>query len=279
MGRFNSRDGRMDVAGCGNPHLSCARNAVAGARLLERGNRALAASRGCARQRRFLGSATAADRITVKTAVLMTLRNEDPARALLRLKTVKVSLDKTGEGAELFLFRAERHGPCRRGAPRRGGRCGVADGGWRSPRAFFIAAARTTPVSKPATCATSAMRWGSDFALMLPLDADSLMTGHGDRRACAHYADASQARHPAEHRRRHAVRSAFARIFQFGMRLGMRTYTMGQAWWVGRLRAFLGAQCAGAHQAVRRALHAAGACRASRRSAAKCFRTIRSKRR
>jgi membrane glycosyltransferase len=27
--------------------------------------------------------------------------------------------------------------------------------------------------------------------------------------------------------------SAFARIFQFGMRHGMRAYTMGQAWWVG----------------------------------------------
>jgi membrane glycosyltransferase len=27
--------------------------------------------------------------------------------------------------------------------------------------------------------------------------------------------------------------SAFARVFQFGMRHGMRAYTMGQAWWVG----------------------------------------------
>ena len=25
--------------------------------------------------------------------------------------------------------------------------------------------------------------------------------------------------------------SAFARIFQFGMRLGMRSYTIGSAWW------------------------------------------------
>ena len=27
--------------------------------------------------------------------------------------------------------------------------------------------------------------------------------------------------------------SAFARIFQFGMRLGMRSYTIGSAWWQG----------------------------------------------
>ena len=27
--------------------------------------------------------------------------------------------------------------------------------------------------------------------------------------------------------------SAFARVFQFGMRLGMRSYTIGSAWWQG----------------------------------------------
>ncbi len=27
--------------------------------------------------------------------------------------------------------------------------------------------------------------------------------------------------------------SAFARLFQFGMRLGMRSYTIGSAWWQG----------------------------------------------
>jgi membrane glycosyltransferase len=34
--------------------------------------------------------------------------------------------------------------------------------------------------------------------------------------------------------------SAFARIFQFGMRHGMRSYTMGQAWWVGDCGPFWG---------------------------------------
>jgi membrane glycosyltransferase len=35
-------------------------------------------------------------------------------------------------------------------------------------------------------------------------------------------------------------RSAFARMFQFGMRQGMRSYTMGQAWWVGECGPFWG---------------------------------------
>jgi membrane glycosyltransferase len=34
--------------------------------------------------------------------------------------------------------------------------------------------------------------------------------------------------------------SAFARVFQFGMRHGMRSYTMGQAWWVGDCGPFWG---------------------------------------
>jgi membrane glycosyltransferase len=34
--------------------------------------------------------------------------------------------------------------------------------------------------------------------------------------------------------------SGFARIFQFGMRHGMRSYTMGQAWWVGDCGPFWG---------------------------------------
>ena len=42
--------------------------------------------------------------LTVKTAVLMTLRNEDPARALKRLATVKDSIGKTGEGAAFAYF-------------------------------------------------------------------------------------------------------------------------------------------------------------------------------
>ena len=34
----------------------------------------------------------------------MTLRNEDPARAILRLKTVKASVDATGEGGAFSYF-------------------------------------------------------------------------------------------------------------------------------------------------------------------------------
>ena len=81
---------------------------------------------------------------------------------------------------------------------------------------------------------------GRDFELMLPLDADSLMTGD----AIVSLVRIMQA-HPKIGILQSLVvgmpsSSPFARIFQFGMRFGMRSYTMGQAWWVGDCGPFWG---------------------------------------
>src|SRR5256884_2771018 len=42
--------------------------------------------------------------LRVKTAVFMTVRNEDPLRAILRLRTVKASVDATGDGGAFSYF-------------------------------------------------------------------------------------------------------------------------------------------------------------------------------
>ena len=42
--------------------------------------------------------------LRVKTAIFMTVRNEDPRRAILRLRTVKASVDATGEGGAFSYF-------------------------------------------------------------------------------------------------------------------------------------------------------------------------------
>ena len=83
-------------------------------------------------------------------------------------------------------------------------------------------------------------RWGSDFTLMLPLDADSLMAGPEIVRLTR-----MMQAHPRIGILQSLVvglpsASGFARIFQFGMRHGMRSYTMGQAWWVGDCGPFWG---------------------------------------
>jgi membrane glycosyltransferase len=75
---------------------------------------------------------------------------------------------------------------------------------------------------------------------MLPLDADSLMSGDQIVRLMR-----MMQAHPKIGILQSLVvgmpsQSAFARIFQFGMRHGMRSYTMGQAWWVGDCGPFWG---------------------------------------
>ncbi|WP_420103415.1 glucans biosynthesis glucosyltransferase MdoH [Bosea sp. (in: a-proteobacteria)] len=177
--------------------------------------------------------------LALRTAVLMTLRNEDPARAFRRLRAVKASLDATGEGvwfdyfvlsdtndaavatAEEALAAAwarEIGEPARLTYRRRSDNAGFKAGNVRD----------------------FCERWGDRYELMLPLDADSVMSGE---------TILSMARMMQAYPRLGILqslvvgmpsRSAFARIFQFGMRQGMRPYTMGSAWWGGDCGPFWG---------------------------------------
>ena len=72
--------------------------------------------------------------------------------------------------------------------------------------------------------------------------------------------------------------SAFARVFQFGMRLGMRSYTLGSAWWQGDCGPYWGHNAVTAARAVHRALRAAGAAERRHGRTATSSATIRSRR-
>jgi membrane glycosyltransferase len=74
-------------------------------------------------------------------------------------------------------------------------------------------------------------RWGAEFDFALILDADSFMSSEAVLRLVR----------IMQHNPKLGIlqslvvglpsTSAFARLFQFGMRLGMRSYTIGSAWW------------------------------------------------
>ncbi|CAA2141008.1 glucans biosynthesis glucosyltransferase MdoH [Hyphomicrobium sp. ghe19] len=177
--------------------------------------------------------------LTVNTAVLMTLRNEDPARALLRLKTVKASLDRMAEAGRFSYFVLSDSD---QGEIIQREEAEVAAWKQADPDPDRIIYRRRIGNSgfKAGNVREFALRWGSNYEFMLPLDADSLMTGE---------AIVTLVRIMEKHPRIGILQSlvvgtpsssAFARIFQFGMRLGMRTYTMGQAWWVGDCGPFWG---------------------------------------
>lgn len=177
--------------------------------------------------------------LTIRTAVLMTLRNEDPARAFARLRVVKASIDATGQGLAFDYFvLSDTNLP------------DIAEteaelaGIWRTElgdASRLVYRRRTDNAGfKAGNVRDFCERWGDRYELMLPLDADSVMSGD----AVIRLARIMQA-YPKFGILQSLVvgmpsRSAFARVFQFGMRHGMRAYTMGQAWWTGDCGPFWG---------------------------------------
>jgi membrane glycosyltransferase len=177
--------------------------------------------------------------IRTKTAVFMTVRNEDPARAILRLKTIKASVEATGEGRAFSWFvLSDTNDPAVAAAEEKG------MAAWKAAdpdgeRIIYRRRSANTGF-KAGNVRAFCDQWGKDYELMLPLDADSLMSGE----AIVRLVRMMQA-HPKIGILQSLVvgmpsSSAFARIFQFGMRHGMRSYTMGQAWWVGDCGPFWG---------------------------------------
>jgi membrane glycosyltransferase len=177
--------------------------------------------------------------LRVKTAIFMTVRNEDPARAIRRLRTLKGSVDATGEGGAFSYFvLSDTSDPAVAAAEE------AAVAAWKgadldAERILYRRRADNIGF-KAGNVRDFCARWGKDYTLMLPLDADSLMSGE----QIVRLARMMQA-HPKIGILQSLVvgmpsASAFARIFQFGMRHGMRSYTMGQAWWVGDCGPFWG---------------------------------------
>lgn len=177
--------------------------------------------------------------ITVNTAVVMTLRNEDPARAILRLKIIKASLDASGMGGRFSYFVLSDTNIARVAAAEE-----EVVGAWRygtkDADRIIYRRRENNDGFKAGNVRAFCEEHGRDFEMMLPLDADSLMTGSAIVKLVA----IMQAYTKLGILQSLVVgmpsSSPFARIFQFGMRLGMRTYTMGQAWWVGDCGPFWG---------------------------------------
>ena len=177
--------------------------------------------------------------LTIKTAIFMTVRNEDPERAIRRLRTVTASVDATGQGAAFSYFVLSDTND-----DALGDKEAKAVAAWQAqdPDRDRITYRRRTDNTgyKAGNVRDFCDKWGSQFELMLPLDADSVMSGP----AIVRLVRMMQA-HPKIGILQSLVvgmpsSSAFARIFQFGMRHGMRSYTMGQSWWVGDCGPFWG---------------------------------------
>ncbi len=202
----------------------------------------------------FAKAADNAAPIAVSTAVLMTLRNEDPARAFARMRTVKASIDATGEGANFsWYILSDTDDDAVAALEERHFARWKDSAGADAARLVYRRRADNEGY-KAGNLRDFCARWGKDHEFMLPLDADSLMDGATILRMVR----IGQAFPKLGILQSLVVgapsTSAFARIFQFGMRHGMRPYTMGSAWWAGDCGPFWG------HNALVRIAPFAGEC-------------------
>lgn len=174
-----------------------------------------------------------------RTALIMTLRNEDAGRAFARLAAIRDSLDATGFGDRFDLFvlsdsdrediMAEEEALFARLHATLAG-AGAARYRRRARNDGF----------KAGNVRDFLERWGDDYAYFAPLDADSLMSGS----ALVAFAQMME-RHPKLGVLQSLAvgspnKSGFGRLFQFGMRHGMRGFTTGSAWWQGDCGPFWG---------------------------------------
>lgn len=171
--------------------------------------------------------------IVAATAIVMTVRNEDPARALARLAVVREGLDETGAGdAFAYFVLSDTSDPAIAEEEEAAIAAWKAQAGAGAERIHYRRRARNTGY-KAGNIRDFLERQGRDFELMLTLDADSLMSAD----AILRMVRIVQANPRIGILQSLVVgapsRSAFARIFQFGMRHGMRPYTLGSAWWTG----------------------------------------------
>jgi membrane glycosyltransferase len=174
--------------------------------------------------------AGANDPVFARVAILVTVRNEDPKRAFRRLRTVKASLDATGYGDQFDYFVLSDSSRADVIAAER-----AAFEAWRvefsDPNRLTYRRREDNAGFKAGNLRDFCERWGKNYEIMVPLDADSLMTGA----AIVRLVRIMQANPQLGILQSLVVGmpspSFFARTFQFGMRHGMRSFTSGSAWW------------------------------------------------
>ena len=168
--------------------------------------------------------------LTCSTAILLCIRNETPERLERNIESMLGGLAQPGIGEHFHLYVlsdtndeaiAQQELTCFDAMRQR----------WRDRVAMTYRCRDDNTGYKAGNIADFCARWGTQHELMLTLDADSFMTSG----AIVRLVRMMQANPRLGILQGLVVglpsTSAFTRLFQFGMRLGMRSYTMGSAWW------------------------------------------------
>jgi len=170
--------------------------------------------------------------ITASTAILLCIRNEAPERTARLLEPMLEGLAARGVGARFHVYVLSDTNEAEIAAAERA-RFAALAAAWDG-KVMLTYRLRSSNVGfKAGNIADFCQRWGHEHDFAVMLDADSVMTVDllvklvrmmqiDPRLGILQSLVIGM---PSA--------SAFARIFQFGMRLGMRSYTIGSAWWQG----------------------------------------------
>ena len=173
---------------------------------------------------------TGDEAITSSTAIAMCIRNEDASQVNRNLNAMMARLVASGEGGKFHVYvLSDSHFPEV-----------IADEEvtfaklkreWAGKIEVTYRRRKENPGFKAGNIRDFCERWSENHDFMLTLDADSVMSASSVLR---------MVRIMQKNEKLGILQSlvvglpsdsAFTRVFQFGMRMGMKSYTLGSAWW------------------------------------------------
>jgi membrane glycosyltransferase len=179
-----------------------------------------------------VGLARDDDPVTASTAILLCVRNELPVRAIRNLQPMLEGLFASGYGERFHLYLLSDTNEADL-AVREEALFSELIATWRERIAISYRRRTVNSGFKAGNIRDFCERWGDRHEFAVTLDADSFMPAD----AIIRLVRIMQVDPGLGILQGLIVglpsTSLFARIFQFGMRLGMRSYTIGSAWWQG----------------------------------------------
>jgi membrane glycosyltransferase len=170
--------------------------------------------------------------ICASTAILLCIRNELPERMMRNLQPMLAGLEKSGFADFFHVYVLSDTSDPHVAAVEKESFTALAKH-WAGRIAMSYRRRTLNTGYKAGNIRDFCERWGGKHEFAVTLDADSFMSAE----AILRLVRIMQADPKLGILQGLVVglpsTSAFARIFQFGMRLGMRSYSIGSAWWQG----------------------------------------------
>jgi membrane glycosyltransferase len=170
--------------------------------------------------------------ITASTAIVLCIRNEPPERVARLLTPMLAGLASRGVGEHFHVYVLSDTSKPDIAALEDASFAALASA-WRGRIALTYRRRAENTGFKAGNIADFCVRWGKDHDFAVMLDADSVMTVDLVLKLVRVMQIDPRLGILQSLVIGMPSASAFARIFQFGMRLGMRSYTLGSAWWQG----------------------------------------------